>query len=177
MNIFYVDLPTFTMSYIQWIFSIWKWSEILSSAFIMVLRLFNGPSMAVTLSILFQVSFWEKQISVSTSKPITLSLIHLTDRWVAGEWKVPNVCRRSLCTRVNPHAALLTNLTNIKWCKNLKNDWNPGKWVLIWEYSVRAIKWVPWHGLDISQISLLLCALDESSLSIWRVKFLCFSNG
>ena len=27
-----------------------------------------------------------------------------------------------------------------KW---LKNDWNPGKWVLIWECSVRAIKWIP----------------------------------
>ena len=24
-----------------------------------------------------------------------------------------------------------------------KNYWNPGTWVLIWEYSVRAIQWIP----------------------------------
>ena len=33
--------------------------------------------------------------------------------------------------------------------KNLKNDQNPGKWVLIWEYSARAFLWIPaWQGLD-----------------------------
>ena len=54
--------------------------------------------------------------------------------------------------------------------KILKNHWNPGKWVLIWEYSVRAIQWVPtWQGLDGFQKSLRICALDESSLSIVRV--------
>ena len=26
--------------------------------------------------------------------------------------------------------------------KNLMNDRNPGKWVLIWEYSARAIQWI-----------------------------------
>ena len=36
--------------------------------------------------------------------------------------------------------------------KTLKNFWNPGKWVLIWEYSARAVKWVPtWQGLDVFQ--------------------------
>ena len=33
--------------------------------------------------------------------------------------------------------------------KTLKYDWNPGIWVLIGEYSGRAIKWIPiWQGLD-----------------------------
>ena len=33
--------------------------------------------------------------------------------------------------------------------KYLRNDWNPGTWVLIWEYSVRAIQWIStWQGLD-----------------------------
>ena len=55
--------------------------------------------------------------------------------------------------------------------KILKNYRNPGKWVLIWEYSARAIQWVPtWQGLDEIQKSLRFCALDESSLSIRRVK-------
>ena len=55
--------------------------------------------------------------------------------------------------------------------KILKNHWNPGKWVLIWEYSVRAIKWVPtWQGLDDFRKTLHLCTLDRSSLSIGRVK-------
>ena len=36
---------------------------------------------------------------------------------------------------------------------NPKNDWNPGTWVLIWEYSARAIQWIPaWQGLDFFQI-------------------------
>ena len=51
-----------------------------------------------------------------------------------------------------------------------KNDWNPGKWVLIWEYSVRAFLWIPtWQGLDGFQRFLHYCALDEGSLSIRRV--------
>ena len=33
--------------------------------------------------------------------------------------------------------------------KHLKNDWNPGTWVIIREYSVRAILWIPtWQGLE-----------------------------
>ena len=27
--------------------------------------------------------------------------------------------------------------------KNLKNDWNPGTYVLLYEYSARAIQWIP----------------------------------
>ena len=55
--------------------------------------------------------------------------------------------------------------------KSLKIDWNPGTWVLIWEYSARAFQWIPtWHGLDVFQKSLRSCALDESSLSIGRMK-------
>ena len=55
--------------------------------------------------------------------------------------------------------------------KNLKNDWNPGKWVLIWESSARGFKWIPtWQGSDDFQDILTFCALDKSSLSIGRVK-------
>ena len=51
-----------------------------------------------------------------------------------------------------------------------ENDWNPGTWVLIWEYSMRAIQWIPtWQGLDDFQKSFSPCPLDESSLSIERV--------
>ena len=54
--------------------------------------------------------------------------------------------------------------------KMLKNDWNSGIWVLIWEYSVRAIQWIPtWQGFDGVQKYLCFCALDERSLSIGRV--------
>ena len=55
--------------------------------------------------------------------------------------------------------------------KNLKDFWNPGKWVLIWEYSVTAFQWIPtWQGLDSFWKSLHACALDKGSLSIGRVK-------
>ena len=51
--------------------------------------------------------------------------------------------------------------------KNLKNDWNPDKWVLIWRNSVRAIQWIPtWQGfICFLKIYASLC-LDKSSLSI-----------
>ena len=66
---------------------------------------------------------------------------------------------------------LVANFANTKWCKNAENDWNPGKWVLIGEYSVRAIHWtLSCQGLDGFQFLFLhLCALDESSLSIGSV--------
>ena len=55
--------------------------------------------------------------------------------------------------------------------KHLKNDWNAGTLVLIWEYSVKVIQWIPtWQGLGGFQKSLHTCALDQSSLSIGRVK-------
>ena len=62
-------------------------------------------------------------------------------------------------------------LANTKWCRNPENGWNPGIWVLIWEYSTRAFQWIPtWQGLDGFQKYLGPCALDECSLSIGRVK-------
>ena len=66
---------------------------------------------------------------------------------------------------------LVADLANTKLCKKtLKNDWNPGTWVLIWEYSARAILWVPtWQGLDGLQQSLHPCAFDESSFSVGSV--------
>ena len=45
-------------------------------------------------------------------------------------------------TTVNPYA-VVAYLTNTKWCKKMKNDRNPGKWVLIWENSASAFQWVP----------------------------------
>ena len=66
---------------------------------------------------------------------------------------------------------LVANLANTKKAKNTKNYLNPGKWVLIWEYSARAFQWIPtWQGLDFFQKSLSPCALEESSVSIGRVK-------
>ena len=65
---------------------------------------------------------------------------------------------------------LVANLANTKWTR--KNDWSPCTWVLIWEYSARAIQWIPtltWKGLDGFQKPLGPCALDESRLSIGRV--------
>ena len=45
---------------------------------------------------------------------------------------------------------LVANLANTKWNEILKNDWNPGKWVLIWEFSARATQWIPiWQGSDV----------------------------
>ena len=52
----------------------------------------------------------------------------------------------------------------------MKSDWNPDKWVPIWEDPARAIQWVPtWKGLDGFQKSLPPCALDERSLRIGRI--------
>ena len=68
---------------------------------------------------------------------------------------------------------LVANLANTKWCKkNTINDWSPGIWVLIWEYSASAIQWIPtWPGLDGHRKSLRPCALDKSSLSTGRVNY------
>ena len=65
---------------------------------------------------------------------------------------------------------LVANLANTKWCKNMDNDQNPGKWVLIWKCSVRAIQWIPTlQGLDAFKKYLCPCAFDKSRLSIRRV--------
>ena len=67
---------------------------------------------------------------------------------------------------------MVASLTNTNWCKNLKTNWNPGTWVLVWEFSARVIQWIPiWQGLDGFQKSLGPCAFDERSLSIRRVTF------
>ena len=70
--------------------------------------------------------------------------------------------------------------------KKLKNDWNPGIWVLTWEYSVRAIQWIPtWQGLDVFQKSLLSCtnvlrlkvasALEGLNFRLWSLFLLHIS--
>ena len=57
-------------------------------------------------------------------------------------------------------ALLVANLVNRKLSeKKLRNDRSPGTWVLIWEYSSRAIQWIPtWQGLGVFQKSLHPCA-------------------
>ena len=72
---------------------------------------------------------------------------------------------------INPYATdwwLIWPIQND--AKNLKYDWNHAKWVLIWEYSARAIQWIPtWQGLGGFQENVRLCTSDESSLSNRRV--------
>ena len=64
---------------------------------------------------------------------------------------------------------LVANLTKAKWCKK---SWNMTETLAYSESILRG--WIPtWQGLDGFQKSLHLCALDESSLSIGRVK-MCF---
>ena len=80
-----------------------------------------------------------------------------------------NEFMNSSLTVLNPRAA------GGKFClykmMQTPNDWNPGKWVLIWKYSVRAIQWIPkWQGSDAFQKSLHSCVLNKSSLSIGRVE-------
>ena len=44
---------------------------------------------------------------------------------------------------------LVANVANSKDEKKLKNDRNPDTSVLIWEYSTKAIQWIPtWQGVD-----------------------------
>ena len=53
---------------------------------------------------------------------------------------------------------LVANLANTKWCKKLRNDWNHDVWVLIWEYSARAMQWIQtWQGSDAYQKLLRHC--------------------
>ena len=64
---------------------------------------------------------------------------------------------------------LVANLVNTKWCNK------PEKWLKPWHMGthlrVRAIQWIPtWQGLNAFQKSLHPCPLEESSLSIERVK-------
>ena len=65
---------------------------------------------------------------------------------------------------------LVAYFTTQNGAKNPKKWPNPGTWVLIWEYSARAIQWIPtWQGLNGFQKSLRPCALDESNIRIRRV--------
>ena len=51
--------------------------------------------------------------------------------------------------------------------KTWKNDWNPGKWVLIREYSARAIQWIPtWQGLDGFKILCFLLLWTKVALAL-----------
>ena len=80
-------------------------------------------------------------------------------------------CQVSTDMNVLTLMLVMANLANAKLCKKTENDCNPGKWILIWEYSVRAIQWIPtWQGLDVFQKSLHFSALDEGSLSMECVK-------
>ena len=54
-----------------------------------------------------------------------------------------------------------------KW---LKNDWNPGTWELIWEYSARPIQWIPtWQGLDGFQKSFVLLLWMKVAVAFERL--------
>ena len=54
--------------------------------------------------------------------------------------------------------------------KTYKSTENPGTLVLIWEYSTRAIQWVPtWQVLDGFQKIFASLCLEEIGLSIGRV--------
>ena len=66
---------------------------------------------------------------------------------------------------------LVANFVHYKWCKKkLENDWNPGTWVLIWEYSPKAIQWIPaQQGLDGLNLYVHPYVLYKNSLSIGRV--------
>ena len=78
----------------------------------------------------------------------------------------------SLQTLILTLMLLVANLANTKWCKTLE------RWLKPWHMGTHlraltagAIQWIPtWHGFDGFQKSLHPCALDESSLSIGRVK-------
>ena len=68
---------------------------------------------------------------------------------------------------------LVANLAKQNDAKIRKKDWNPGTWVLISEYSARAIEWIlTWQGIDGFQKSLRPYALDKYSLSIGTVNLL-----
>ena len=75
-----------------------------------------------------------------------------------------------MLSTTNPYAAGCC-FYNTNWCNEAEEWLNTAIWVLIWEYLVRAIHWIPtWQGLDDFQKSLRPCHLEESSLSIGRVK-------
>ena len=80
----------------------------------------------------------------------------------AGWVKDPDDMSKSNSLKALTLMLLKANLANTKWCKNPENDWNPGTWVLIWDYSVLAnnnlviaIQWIPtWQLRWLNQKSL-----------------------
>ena len=77
----------------------------------------------------------------------------------------------NILDQIIPYMLLVASLANRKWCENPEKWLKPWPWVLIWEYLVRAIQWIPtWQGLDGFQKYLCPCSSDESILSIGRVK-------
>ena len=82
--------------------------------------------------------------------------------------------------QANLNLTLMLMVATLAYTKRGKNpnkwNWNPGKWVLIWEYLVRVFQWIPiWQGLYGFHKSLRPCALDENSLSIGRVNHIASS--
>ena len=95
--------------------------------------------------------------------PVTSFLMEfLTNFWLLNFTSLPLTATEPITLML-----LVAYLANTKWCKNLKKYWNPGTLVLIWEYSVRAIQWIP-TSIKCFQNVLCSCALDESSLTIGR---------
>ena len=59
--------------------------------------------------------------------------------------------------------------------RRLKNYWNPGTWVLIWQYSARDFQWIAtWQGLDDFRKSLHPWVLDGRVKSYEQQKPLLF---
>ena len=86
-----------------------------------------------------------------------------------------------------PHCILLLSKevddtkNGIQVCTGLNRyDWNPGTWVLICEYSARAIQWIPtWQGLGDFKILCVLWMKVTSALEGLRFlawSMMCFST-
>ena len=82
-----------------------------------------------------------------------LKLLSSKAQGCKGLWKTSKPCHVGIhsialaeYSQMNTHMPgfqsffRFANLTNTKWCKKPENDWNPGIWVLIWEFSARAIQ-------------------------------------
>ena len=87
------------------------------------------------LSISFIIQNWLVTILPESGKKIIIAVITNSCRYLADDLNL--ICCWWLIWPIQNQA------------KILKNDWNLGTWVLIWEYSMRAIQWIPtWLGLD-----------------------------
>ena len=114
-------------------------------------QMFTGPVGPV--EVLF---YWPKAIFGNLYWPGAIGpLLASSHEWDSPQLKLlPSALNLML---------LVANLTNTKWGKKSENDWKPGKWVIIWEYSERPIQWTPtWQGLDGSQKTLRPCDLNKT---------------